>query len=151
MHTVNKAIETAGRLLVAQHHEARQDARTAYTEMKADERNVSLEQGQDTRFVVERLLEDATAAQTAHSTQVAELQDQLFTLTSYLCMGVFFMWWYTATSYRLVSVCEGGWLSGLSCWGTKFSVVVVQALWIMLVVLGKNIKAVMILFCIANG
>jgi len=137
-------------LLVHASHEMREDARVAHQEKGKDARAASYEQSSSVAFLADRLLNDAGAAHSAHSRMLAEAQEGLFKAFSYFCMGIFFTWWATATTHRLSSECQGGWFN-TGCNLSKISVVIVEVMWIGLVVLGKNIRAVMVLFILTNG
>jgi len=81
------------------------------------------------------------------------VQESLFKCFSYLCMGIFFVWWATATGHKLQSSCQGDMLEfgSIACHFSKVSVGVVEVAWIAMVVLGKNVRAVMVLFILTNG
>ena len=61
--------------------------------------------------------------------------------------------WATATGHKLQSSCQGDMLEfgSLACHFSKVSVGVVEVAWIAMVVLGKNVRAVMVLFILTNG
>lgn len=199
----HKGIDTIKDLLIHRSQEQRADARVEHAESRKDERSRQSSASSSNHFTAAQLLNDAQKAQDAHEEKLLEAQETLFKLFSYLCMGIFFIWWATATSHKLSSSCSGGWLGfgNLSCNMGKLSVGVVevlcsactphalfallmhtsptshcdlpplpliytetpashshpppsphsQVLWIGLVVLGKNVRAVMVLFILTNG